>query len=82
MRETVMRDAMLVHFGGWKWPLVAGLILGVLIALASAYFIPILSGQGSDAVAQLLAIAFVSGTVAAIAARLLLALACRIRSSC
>lgn len=73
---------MLVHFGGWKWPLVAGLILGVLVALASAYFIPIVPGQGSDAVAQLVAIAFVSGTVAAIAARLLLAAACRLRSGC
>lgn len=73
---------MIVHFGGWKWPLVAGLILGVLVALAAAYFIPIIPGHGSDAVAQLLAIAFVSGTVAAIAARLLLALACRLRSKC
>lgn len=73
---------MLVHFGGWKWPLVAGLILGVLVAFASAYFIPIIPGQGSEAVAQLLAIAFVSGTVAAIAARLLLAVICRMRSAC
>jgi hypothetical protein len=73
---------MLVHFGGWKWPLVAGLILGVLTALAAAYLTPIVPGHGSDAVAQLVAIAFVSGTVAAIAARLLLALVCRIRSAC
>lgn len=72
---------MRTPFGCWTWPIVAGILVGILAALGCANFIPLLPGQGGAAAAELISIAFVAGTVAAIGARLIVAFACRMRST-
>lgn len=73
---------MHAKLGCWTWAIAVGIIVGIVAALASAYFVPVLPGQGVEAAGTLISIAFVAGTVAAIAARLAIAFACRMRGGC
>ncbi|MGA3303924.1 MAG: hypothetical protein ABSC72_11640 [Methylovirgula sp.] len=73
---------MRTKFGCWTWAIAAGVLVGIVAALGSAYFVPVLPGQGTEAAVTLISIAFVAGTAAAIGARLAMALACRMRGGC
>lgn len=71
---------MRTKFGCWTWPIVAGIVVAIIAALAAAYFVPVIPGQTSAVAWTLISIAFVAGTITAIAARLAIAFACRMRS--